>query len=174
MNGSRYRVVAIGENSPTMMSEITQDLFNYGCEIETISSLRLGHSFVVVLMIDAYFNERAIKTALEPVTQKYNLELSINACTREKFQFVKSDAFIRINGVHAPGISASVIKKFTEAGLEIHGLESDIYNENGDELYVCNIKGKATTGIENLSLAAEKLKLLGLDLTVATDWKLLA
>lgn len=173
MCSHRYRVVAIGDKSPSMMSEITRDLFKYGCEINTISSLRLGHSFVIVLMIEAYINEHTIHDALQPVIEKYNIQLDINHCTRGNYKFVKSDAFIRIKGEHSAGIITSIIGQFSEAGLDIHGLESDVYNKDGHDVFVSNIKGQAKKSIENLANVANKLKQQNINVTVATDWQLL-
>ncbi len=173
MNNHRYRIVAVGDKSPSMMSEITKDLFKYGCEIHTISSLRLGHSFVIVLMIETFINEQTIEDALQPVMEKYNIQLNIDHCKRGDYKFVKSDAFIRIKGDHAPGIMTSIIGQFSEAGLDIHGLESDVYNKDGHDVFVSNIKGQAKKSIENLANVANTLKQQNINVTVATDWQLL-
>ena len=173
MNSQRYRIVALGEKSPNMLSEITNDLFDFGCEIETISSLRLGHSFVVVLMVEAYINENGIKKSLQTVVKKYKLRLDVDLCTRKKYQFIKSDAFIRIRGKYTPGIKAFIIKKLTDAGLDIHGLESDIYEKNGKDIFVSNIKGQARDKFDRLTHVSDELKKKGLEITVANDWQLL-
>jgi len=173
MNSQRYRIVAMGDKSPSMLSEITNDLFDFGCEIETISSLRLGHSFIVVLMVEAYINEQGINKCLKPVVKKHKLRLDIDLCTRKKYPFVKSDAFIRIRGKHTPGIKAFVIKQLTDAGLDIHGLESDVYKKDGKDIFVSNIKGQAREKFERLTSVTEPLKEKGIDMTVANDWQLL-
>ncbi len=173
-NSQRYRIVAMGEKSPKMLSEITNDLFGFGCEIENISSLRLGHSFVVVLMVETPMSGHRIEKFLQPLIQKYALRLHVDLCTRKKYKFVKSDAFIRIRGKYTPGVKAFVIKKLTDAGLDIHGLESDIYEKDGQDLFISNIKGEAKETIEMLSSVSDTLRQNGLDMTIARDWKLLA
>ena len=61
----------------------------------------------------------------------------------------------------------------TNAGLDIHGLESDTFQIKGKKVFTINIKGKATDGIESLTQIAENLQQEGLDITVSTDWSLL-
>ena len=174
MNVERYRVIAIGDQSPEMLSEITQQLSTLNYEIETISSLRLGHSFVVVLMIEAIQGKQSIENCLRKTVEKYELKITIDKCTREKFEFVKSDAFMRIRGSHVTGVKSYIISEFTDAGLDIHGLESDTLIKNDENHFIINIKGLARDGLESLTPVADKLRQQDLEVTLASDWTLLA
>ena len=58
----RYRLVAIGTNNPEVLSKVAQSLSMNNYEIDTISSLRLGHSIVVICVIEASQNKKAIKS----------------------------------------------------------------------------------------------------------------
>ena len=173
MEIKRYRVVAVGAKTPKLLSEITQQLTLHNYEIETISSLRLGHSIVVVCLIEATQSEDSIRNCLDNLVIENEMKLIVDQCTRDKFKFVKSDAFMRIRGDHEAGSKAYIISELINSGLDIHGLESDTYEDSETPKFVMNIKGQARSGIENLSASADKLIEQGIDITVANDWKLL-
>lgn len=173
MEIKRYRVIAVGANTPDLLSKVTQSLSNHNYEIDTISSLRLGHSIVVICIIEAVEEKEFIEKRLENIVNEYDMKLIIDRCSNDKFKFIKSDAFLRIRGDHEAGIKAYIISELISCGLDIHGLESETYGSDGEEKIMMNIKGQATQGIETLSFSADKLNQQGIDTTVATDWKLL-
>lgn len=173
MEIKRYRVVAIGAKTPDILSKISQSLSMNNYEIETISSLRLGHSIVVVCILEATQSKESVVKCLEKIVKEYDMTLIIDLCTRDKFKFIKSDAFMRIRGNHEAGIKAYIISELINSGLDIHGLESDTYKTDDENQFVMNIKGQALNGIESLSMSADKLNQQGINTTVATDWKLL-
>ncbi len=174
MDIKHYRIIAIGMQSPEMLSDVTQALSLNSYEIDSVSSLRLGHSFVIVLMVESAGNTRTIENCLKQVVDQYQLKLSIDECTRKKYTFKKSDAFMRIRGNQIAGIKPYIISELTLGGLEIHGLESDTYEKEGNNLFTINVKGHAREGIEKLTEISKKLLDQGIDVTVARDWKLLA
>ncbi|MEH6455136.1 MAG: hypothetical protein V7749_02365 [Cocleimonas sp.] len=173
MESRRYRVVAVGAKTPDILSKITQALSMQNYEIDTISSLRLGHSIVVICIVEATQNKESIRKCLEHIVKEYDLKLIVDLCARDKYKFVKSDAYIRIRSHHETGIKAYIISELINSGLDIHGLESDTYTEEHEQKFVMNIKGQAISGIESLYISADKLNKQGINTTLATDWKLL-
>lgn len=173
MEIKRYRIVAIGANTPDILSKVTQSLSIQNYEIETISSLRLGHSIVLICIVEATQNIESIKKCLNNIVKEYDMKLIVDQCARDKFEFIKSDAYLRIRGHHEAGIKAYIISELIDSGLDIHGLESDTYEVNEQQQFVMNIKGQAIKGIESLFQSADKLNKQKIDTTVATDWKLL-
>ena len=174
MDSQRYRVVAIGNKSPKMLSEFCNELLGCNCEIQSISSLRLGHSFVVVLMVEAYIDALEIERCLLGVVENYQLKLCIDTCTRKTYKFQKSDVFMRVKGVNTTGIKEAVISKLTDGGLDIHGLESDVYRKKEKNMFVINLKGHASAKEFNmLSKVATELQEVNLDVAISKEWKLL-
>ena len=173
MDYQSYRIVAISNQSSGMLTEICNKLAEAGCHLNSISSLRLGHSYVVVLMIKAPHEKEALEKIINSVAANHELQLIISHCENKKYTFIKSDAFIRIRGKPVKGMNARIISLLTEAGLDIHGLESDTFQKNGEKVFTINVKGKATDGIESLTQLAADLQEEGLDVTVSTDWSLL-
>jgi len=171
MDIKRYRIVAVGSNSPEVLSKISESLSKHNYEMETISSLRLGHSIVVVSIIQAVDDKKVIKQRLKNFKKKYDMKLIVDECIDGSFKFVKSDAFLRIRGSHEAGIKAYVISDLINAGLDIHGMESNNYDEG--EKFLMNIKGQAIQGIESLSFCADKLNKQGIETTLANNWQLL-
>ena len=81
---------------------------------------------------------------------------------------------MRIRGNQMTGIKSYIISQFTDAGLDIHGLESDNFQKNGKDYFVINIRGQAQNGLEDLTAIADKLKKQELDVTIQNNYKLLA
>ena len=173
MEHQPHRIIAISNKSSGMLAGLCNTISEQGCSISSISSLRLGHSFVVVLMVGAPLNEEELTKVVNSVAKNHELELIVSRCENKKYTFVKSDAFIRVRGKPVNGLNARIISLLTDAGLDIHSLESDIYQKNGTKIFTINIKGKATNGIESLAEIAQDLQEEGLDITVSTDWSLL-
>jgi acetolactate synthase small subunit len=179
MEIQRHRIIAVGAQSPEMLSKVTEQLSLFNYEIESISSLRLGHSFIIVILVEAVQDKHSIENCLKKVVDTYDIKLIIDSCVREKFDFIKSDAFMRIRGKQMTGVKSYVISEFTNAGLDIHGLESDTYEldsheETSVERFIINIKGQALNGIEDLNVIANKLQKQDMDVAIANNWKLLA
>lgn len=173
MGIKRYRVVAVSADTPDILSKITNQLSLHNYEIESISSLRLGHSTVVVCLLEATQDIDSIKNCLNDFIHADDINVIVNQCTRDKYQFIKSDAFIRIQGPHEAGIKAYIISELINAGYDIHSLESDTYERNQDQQFIINMKGQAQQGIENLSISLDKLNEQGLETRLAKNWKLL-
>lgn len=173
MEHQPYRIIAISNKSSGMLAELCNTISDQSCNINSISSLRLGHSFIVVLIIEAPMDKEELTKIVNSVTKNHDLELLVSLCKNKKYVFVKSDAFIRVRGKPINGLNARIISLLTDAGLDIHSLESDIYQKNGKKVFTLNIKGKATDGIESLAEIAQDLQEEGLDITVSTDWSLL-
>lgn len=174
MEIKRYRVIAIGAKTPDILSKVTQSLSMKNYEIDNISSLRLGHSIVVICIIQATRNIDSIKKGLNDVVIEYDMELIIDECETISTKFIKSDAYIRIRGNHESGIKAYIISELIDSGLDIHGMESNTCEIDDGYQFVMNIKGQAVNGLESLSISADKLTQQGINTTLATEYKLLA
>lgn len=173
MDIQRYRIVAVGSEQPDILSKITKELTLRNYEIDAISSLRLGHTIVVVCMIEASNNIKTIENSLKQIVEEDSIHLTIDLCTREKFKFIKSDTFMRIRGNHIAGMKAYLISELIEAGLDIHSFEADTYDNDGERCFMANIKGQVCNGLESLSPTVHKLQREKLDVAIANEWKLL-
>ena len=158
MKLQQYRVVIIGTKSPNMLSEVTSQLSKYSFEIESISSLRPGHSFIALLMIETIEDKYAIENCLSDIVHLHGLQLIINLCPQEKCKFIKSNVFMRIRGKYNTGVKSRIISALTQAGLDIHGLETDTYKNNGERFFIINIKGLTESGLEDLVIIINKLE----------------
>lgn len=173
MDLQSYRIIAISDKSSDMLANLCSKLAESDCRINSISSLRLGHSYVVVLMLKTQLEKAALEDTLASVVESHEVHLIVSQNENKKYTFVKSDAFIRVKGQPQNGMNARIISLLTDAGLDIHGLESDTYEVKEKEVFTINIKGKALNGIEDLTDVAVNLQQEGLDIAVSTDWSLL-
>lgn len=173
MKSYRYRVVVIGTESSKILSQVTSQLTMSNSQIESISSLRLGHSFIILLMIETIEDKNTIENCLRDISNSHGLQLIIDLCTRKKYRFVKSNVFMRIRGEQLCGVKSYIITEFTNAGLDIHGLESESYCKNGKDSFVINIKGLAKNGIEDLTSLTKKLEKENMEVAISNAWELL-
>ena len=171
MECKRYRVVGVGNNEPTILSQITSALSEHSYEIETISSLRLGHSIVVVCILEASQGANPIKNCLHHVTDKHEMTLVIDECQKGKFNYIKSDIFLRFRGYHETGIKAYIISELIQNGFDIHGLESDTNLIDGIDQFVMDIKGVANEGFFKISNSLDKLNNQGIETSLADNYK---
>ena len=174
MEIKRYRLTAIGSNTPDMLSNVTQTLSLHNYEIESISSLRLGHSIVLICIIKAIDDDEAIRNCLQTAVLSYDMTLLIDKHTGGDYKFVKSDAFLRVKGNHEAGIKAYIISELIGSGLDIHGLasESNVIDEDSPE-FVMTIKGGASQGMDILSQCTDKFQKQNIEMAIATDFNLL-
>lgn len=175
MNTERYQITAIGKKHPDLMSDISSDLFDHGCDIHTIASMGLGDSMVMMLIIDSIFNEESIRKALQHVALTYKLELNISDCSETIDSYEKSNAFFVIKGTTSNSTLKEIIKILTHAGLNIHAMESGTFkvkDESDNEDFICNIKGYVADGIESLSEAVKLIEDMNLNIRVAADRRL--
>ena len=125
-------------------------------------------------MVEAYIDALEIERCLLGVVENYQLKLNIDPCTRKTYKFQKSDVFMRVKGVNTTGIKEAVISKLTAGGLDIHGLESDVYRHNEKNMFVINLKGHASAEeFDTLSKVAVELQEATLDVAISREWKLL-
>jgi prephenate dehydratase len=172
MNIQQYRIVAVGHDQPTMLSSVIHQLSLVNYEISNISSLRLGHSFIIVIQIEAAQDKKSIENCLQEIKHELNLKLIIDKCEIKEYKFVKSDAYLRVEGKHIAGIKSYIISEFANAGLDIHGLESRSSN-NSEPHFIIDIKGKALQGFEKISDVVDKLQQQEMKASIARDRKLL-
>jgi len=64
---------------------------------------------------------------------------------------------ITVYGADCPGIVAEVTGALAEEGLNILNLETDVGGAEEDPVYIMNIDGIASKGIEGLEKALDKL-----------------
>ena len=174
MAKERYKIVAVANESPQeMVSSIISDLSMQNCELEDVSSLRLGHTTVVVFLVDSFMEAEQIEEVIGARADEFGLHLIVEKTEPKKYQFIKSDAFIRVKGDHSAGINAYIISAFKRGGFEIHGMESETFSSDGLKHFVMNFKGKAHKGLDPLTEIASEFQRQNLDVTVSSDWSLL-
>jgi len=171
MELKRYRVVAVGANKANILSDITGTLSEHNYEIETISSVRLGHSIVVICILEASQNSTSIKNCLHPVVEENYMTLVVDECLKGKFNHVRSEVYMRFRGYHETGIKAYIISELIHAGFDIHGLESDTNLIDDLDEFQMDIKGVAKQGFENISKTIDKLGNQNIKTSLADNYK---
>lgn len=93
-------MVAVVTNTPGILSKISQALSLHNYKIEPISSLGLVYSIVIVCLVKANQDINSIKQHLKNIVGKYDMKLIVDHTSGNKYKFIKSDAFLRIQEHH--------------------------------------------------------------------------
>jgi len=146
----------VGADKPGIVAEVTQALFDQGCILAQASMMRLGSNFAIMLRV-SHQAETSLKDALADVCARLELHLHLDEDAAEKLPAVDPDVQVTVYGTDRPGIVAQVTSALAQAGLNIIDLETDLGGSEENPIYVMNLEGVATKGIEPLRKAVESL-----------------
>ncbi len=153
-----YMLTVVGADRPGIVARISQCLYQAGCNLGEASMIRLGGNFTIMLMIQTAQPRRQLEQALRPVTEELALSLHLDPIEGHLHEHRQPDVRITVFGADRSGIVAQVSGALAEAGLDILELESSVAGSRQHPLYIMQLEGVATRGIEALRQAlAEEL-----------------
>lgn len=146
----------VGADKPGIVAEVTQALFEQGCILAQASMMRLGSNFAIMLRV-SHQSDTNLKDVLADVCARLELHLHLDDDAPEKVPTVDPDVQVTVYGADRSGIVAQVTSALAQAGLNIIDLETDIGGSEKSPIYVMNLEGVASKGIEPLRKAVESL-----------------
>ncbi|MGV7221478.1 MAG: glycine cleavage system protein R [Nitrospinales bacterium] len=152
-----YMVTIVGKDQSGLVAKVSQALFQAGGNLGEASMARLGANFTIMLMTQFNGTANELGNALAPLAQSLNLHCHVDLIEGELHRHVEPDVRISVYGADCPGIVAEVTGALAENGLNILNLETDVGGAEEDPVYVMNIDGIASNGIEGLENALAKL-----------------
>ncbi|MDH5299842.1 MAG: amino acid-binding protein [Gammaproteobacteria bacterium] len=152
-----YMLTVVGEDQPGIVSAITQALFDNQCNLGEASMMRLGGNFTIMLMVQSDHSASGLETVLVGVTRKMGLRLHVDAIEGRLHQHKTPDVQIAVFGADRAGIVAQVTGALAEAGLDILDLNSDVAGRATAPIYIMQIQGVATRGVEALQQAIDAI-----------------
>lgn len=161
-----YMLTLVGKDQPGIVAKLTTALFEAGCNLGETSMIRLGNSFTVMMMVASEQSEDALRALLAPVVESLRLVLHIDAIEAGLHQRPVPDVCILVHGADRAGIVSQVTGHAADAGLNILDLESDVGGTKDEPIYILQIEGVATQGIEAIEKALGALQADGVKVDV--------
>lgn len=159
----------VGEDQAGIVSRITNTLFKGGCNLGEATMMRLGVNFTIMLMVEYDGSPEELTELILPVTKELGLHHHVDSIDGKLHQHEKPDVSITVYGADRAGIVANVTEELAQAGLNILELESSVGGTEKKPIYIMQIEGHATNGIEPLKNAVVKIKTSGINVTLNVD-----
>ena len=159
-----YMVTLVGKDRPGIVARISGTLYEGKCNLGEASMTRLGGNFSIMLMVRFDGTEEALVRIVAPVSEEFELRHHVDSIQGELHRHVEPNVRISVHGADRAGIVAQVTGALAEAGLNIINLESDVGGTEDKPIYIMQIEGIASEGIEVLQAALE-----GLDTKLKVD-----
>ena len=161
-----YMLTLVGKDQAGIVAQLTTALFEAGCNLGETSMIRLGDSFTVMMMVDSPEGEARLRTVLQPVADKLQLALHVDAIEAGLHQRPVPDVCILVHGADRNGIVARVTSSAAAAGLNILDLESDVAGTEAEPIYILQIEGVAAQGVDAIEAALAPLQAEGVKVEV--------
>lgn len=161
-----YMLTLVGKDQPGIVARVTTALFEAGCNLGETSMIRLGDNFTVMMMVRGTDGEGTLRHALQPVLDDLHLVLHMDSIEAGLHQRPVPDVRILVHGADRAGIVAKVTSKAAEAGLNILDLESDVGGTESEPIYILQIEGVASRGVEAIEKALAPLQAEGIKVDV--------
>jgi glycine cleavage system transcriptional repressor len=143
----------VGEDQPGIVAQVTQALYQAGCNLGETSMIRLGGNFTIMLMVSN--GDKALATLIEPVAKQLRLQYHLDPIHAALHQHRVPNFQVRVVGADRAGIVAKITGALASKGFNILELESDVVGSAQDPVYIMTIQGYADATLEALEAALE-------------------
>ncbi len=161
-----YMLTLVGRDRPGIVARVTSALFEAGCNLGETSMIRLGDNFTVMMLVRSEVDESGLRAALAPVLEDLALVLHVDPASGERHPRPVPDVRILVHGADRTGIVSQVTARAADAGLNILDLESDVGGSDEEPIYILQIEGVATRGVEAIESALAPLQADGVKVDV--------
>jgi glycine cleavage system transcriptional repressor len=156
----------VGQDQPGIVAKVTTALFEAGGNLGETSMIRLGEYFTVMMMVQSDAGDDALRRVLRPVVDALGLVLHIDAIEGRLHHRSIPDVCILVHGADRTGIVSQVTSTAAQAGLNILDLASDVGGTEAEPIYILQIEGMATQGVESIEKALLPLQADGVKVDV--------
>ena len=161
-----YMLTLVGKDQPGIVARVTTALFEAGSNLGETSMIRLGEYFTVMMMVRSDAGDDALCSVLQPVVDALGLVLHVHAIDGGLHHRPIPDVCILVHGADRAGIVSQVTSRAAQAGLNILDLESDVGGTESEPIYILQIEGMATQGVESIEKALAPLQADGVKIDV--------
>ena len=150
-----YMLAVVGKDKPGIVAEVTDVLFQLGCNLGEASMTRLGDSFAIMLMVSFTGLQDELRNALVPKAQAMGLSIHLDPIEGGLHHHIEPNVAIRVFGADRAGIVAQVTHAMAELDLNITSLETEVAGTEEQPLYIMLIEARSNGDINQLK---EKIK----------------
>ena len=157
----------VGKDQTGIVAKISSAIFETGGNLGETSMIRLGGNFSVMMMVQGDDDITPLESAVASVAKELSLRMhfdQIDASLHDRYQ---PDVDITVYGADRAGIVAKVTSALANAGLHILDMQTVVAGESDNPIYIMQIEGEASKGVEALSLAIESIKASGVEVTIS-------
>lgn len=162
-----YMLTLVGRDRAGIVAEVTNILFDAGCQLGEASMMRLGGNFTVMLMVESEQDQPTLETMLQEKLTPLALRLHIDPIEGHLHEHIIPDVCVSVYGADRPGIVAKVTRVLQQQNFNILDLESDVGGTDEKPIYIMHIDGKTQSDITTLEKELEKLRNDGIEVKVA-------
>jgi glycine cleavage system transcriptional repressor len=169
-----HMVTIVGADRAGIVARVTRALYDGGCNLGEVSAMRLGGHFTIMMIVagpriagdDPPATAQQLDAMLRPVATELTLTIHVQPLSGRVHEDLAPDVRISVFGADRPGIVAEATAAFARAGLNIVHLESEVGGRPDELLYVMQIEGQATHGLEALRAALGEIRHGGVEATL--------
>jgi len=152
-----FMLSLIGKDKPGIVAQVTRVLFENDANLGEASMQRLGGYFAIMLMFSSD-SSRNISQKIQTVATKLGLTMHIDPFDGHLHQHLEADVCVSLYGADRIGIVATATEKLASAGLHILALHTDVGGTEGQPIFVMEIEGHATQGLEAIQQAVSSMQ----------------
>lgn len=153
-----YMMTLVGEDRAGIVARVTSALYQGGCNLGEASMIRLGGNFTIMMMVQSDASLKQVEQLVAPVAESLGLHLHIDHIKAHLHQHQVPDVRITVYGADRAGIVAQVTGTLAEAGLHILDMTSDVAGSRDKPIYIMQIEGHASQGVDSLQAAIELIR----------------
>lgn len=161
-----YMLTLVGKDQSAIVAKVTSALCESGCNLGEASMARLGGNFTIMMMVSTEQSEESLRASLNPTVNTLGLHLHLDVIEGCLHQHVTPDVQITVSGADRSGIVAEVTTALAKAGLLILDLSSDVAGTEDKPIYIMQIEGHASAGVEGVNLALQEIRAQGVDVNL--------
>ena len=162
-----YMLTLVGRDRPGIVAEVTNILFEAGCQLGEASMMRLGGNFTVMVMVQSEQEQHALETLLQDKLTPLHLRMHIDPIEGHLHEHIIPDICVSVYCADRPGIVAEVTRVLQQQNFHILDLESDVAGTDEKPIYIMHIEGKAQSNVDLLEKELEQLRKDGIDVKVS-------
>ncbi len=162
-----YMLTLVGRDRPGIVAEVTNSLFEAGCQLGEASMMRLGGNFTIMMMVNYNGAKKGLEQLLLTVAESLDLQLHVDAIEGKLHQHLVPDMRITVSGADRAGIVAKVTTALAEVGFNILELDSDVAGSEDKPIYIMHIEGSSDEGLDAVAAALDVIRHDGVDVKLS-------
>ncbi|MFP4252406.1 MAG: glycine cleavage system protein R [Guyparkeria sp.] len=156
----------VGADRPGIVAHVTRVLFGVGAELGETAMMRLGNQFAIMMMVRGAGNPEEVAGLLESTRAEFGLKLHVDEIDAALHQHREPDVSVTVHSADRSGIVADVTAALLEAGMNILDLRSDVGGSTDKPIYIMQIDGESSRGIEPIEECVARFADQGLTVRV--------